>query len=191
MNIDGKIRLYHFTRFDAFRQIMADGKILRGPIATSKHMPRAEMVCLTSDEHGGAGHGLPDGRQISPALAQQHQLYQVVRGRAYLLDALAVRLAVLVDRNDPKLYTASFLYKDDPALLDRLECAGHFPEKMMTEEDRRSVSFAFLNGDAAPMADTWYYYSGEIPFAGEDVAFRGMDDVYFYLPSTCDQTLLS
>jgi hypothetical protein len=184
VNTDGKMKLYHFTRFDAFRQIMKDGRILPGTIAAPIHMPTARMVSLTTEENAGSGHGLPDGRRISFAQARLHQLYQVVEGNTYLFDATAVRLGVLLDINDPRVFSASDLYKHDPDLLDRLECAGYFPERFMTSDDKASISDEFLTGEAMSKGGSWYYFDGGIPFAGEDVAFRGVDDVYFYLPST-------
>lgn len=188
MNIEDALKLYHFTRFDAFRQIMTDRKI-RPSRALMPDRSMAQMISLTTDPDGLLGHGLPDGRLLASSDRKHHQTFQVVEGDTYLFDATVVRLGVFIGKNDPKLISALDLYKNAHDILDGLECAGYFPHRKVTDADIQSVKQAFQIGKAIRRGDTWFYYQGGLPFNGEDVAFRGADDAYFYLPTMSNDAI--
>lgn len=159
--------LYHFTTTHAFHHIVSDGAILPNGVCTGISSLNHFVVCLTSDI-SPIGHGLPDGREVTPIEADLLQRVCYRGDKYFSLDHTFVRLKVNIPDANEKLVYVPPLFSRNPGALLRLDVAGYLPcttIEIASEEQLTVIVESFKSGHLERKSKTWWYFFGEIPLS--------------------------
>lgn len=159
--------LYHFTTKRGFHHIVSDGAILPNGVCKGISSQNHFVVCLTSDTNP-IGHGLPDGREVTPGEADLLQRVHYHDGKCFSLDHTFVKLKINIPDTDEKLVYVPPLFSKCPGTLLRQDISGYLPCTTMeaaSEEQLMMIIESFKSGRLERKSKTWWYYFGEIPLA--------------------------
>lgn len=157
--------LFHFTCRVNIEGIFRDGIIRPGRAVVSPHEVRPDYaVCLTSDTES-AGHGLPDGREVTPEQAERLKAVSVIGDKLFCLDHTKYRIAIQVPDADAKLLHVPALLSEWPLLLDTMEIGGYLPCSAAQLSGRELFAYRQLLqvGILKGKSQSWWYYCGSIP----------------------------
>lgn len=175
--------LFHYTSPLGIRGILGDQSIFPGrAVINSSEAVDNYAICLTSD-FDPKGHGLPDGREISSAQAQQFNGCISKDGKYFSLDHTKIRIQVRISDMDNNLVYVPELLGKWPDLITSLEVKGYFPcgfeENEPVSSQMGAVYELIKVGIIAGKSSTWWYYQGAIPFHWiVDIAINGGNGQY-------------
>lgn len=170
------IKLFHYTTSGCLAGILHQRVINPGQmVSILGQVSYGYAVSLTSDTDP-IGHGLPDGRVITPAQAQVVQSTNV-GGILRCIDATECRIEIEVERADPRLFHAPGYYS--PKMLRAVEVSAYFPvQSYVSTPELRKAEKAFRNRTWIPKGPTWYFYQGALALTNFTVQRRQANGQY-------------
>lgn len=156
---------YHYTCGQNLLKIFQSRKLTLNAIQIDRNAIYRNMaVCLTTDP-SSIGHGLPDGREISDAVAERLNEFRLGDdGRKYCRKHTMYRIEIELADDNPMLVTAISYHSLDLDFLKFLEVLGYFPvAESISNLDYKQGQKNILNGTWIGKSATWMYYFAEIP----------------------------
>ncbi|HHA1671517.1 TPA: hypothetical protein ACOEF8_003540 [Enterobacter roggenkampii] len=159
--------LYHFTSQKAAEKIVADGSILLGRFLSSNGVVMENSAVSLTTDKDPVGHGLPDGREITPKQAETLKYYTIINDRLHSINNIKCRITIAPTGLD--IVSASEYYKNSPDLLRGLSIAAYFPVGFDGIGPTHEKDILIKS-----KASTWWYSFAPITVASNIISF-GID----------------
>lgn len=157
--------LYHFTTKLSLHSIITDGKVLPNVVCAGSSSRNDPAVCLTSDT-SPIGHGLPDGREVTPIEASRLQRCFFRNDRYFSHDHTFVRMTINIPYANEELVFVPTLFRECPEELFGLDVGGYLPCSTPHSASKQQIEMIgnlLKSGRLECKSKTWWYYFGEIP----------------------------
>lgn len=175
---------FHYTSLRNLVGILNSGWIEKGRLATISGDIQNAVVNLTTDRDP-AGHGLPDGRGISDAVAAVMASTGSL-GAYFCLDHTKCRLSIELADDDPLLISAAKHHAPEDGVLYVLEVAGWSPTKQSMDVAEMVEMHALIDdGVYQNKSPTWWYYYDRISI--ERVFFVEINVEHRWIGSSVDE----
>ena len=186
--------LYHFSPKRGVKGIFEERRIRKGVVASEQGPLPSTAVNLTSDTRP-EGHGLPDGREITPAQAKLlGACARSADGKLFSLDFTKYRLAVRIPDGHTRLVQAKARHSEHDNLFFELELRGYFPvlERSISTTEADEMRRAVAEGKLELKGPTWWYFFDEIPLSWvAEVGIRNAGGAYMAMPPAAFAELLA